>query len=108
MAKTTGKKKIQGRRKATGRRWSRRVMETSNALDLDRGVFKRSAPEIAKSLKRSAARRSKDRSKARSDYQAAMSMLNFYVNRAGRSLPARERRRLQRAKGELRKLYGRD
>lgn len=62
---------------------------------------------VAESLKRSASRRSMDRSKARSDYQAAMSMLNFYINRAGRNLSARDRQRLERAKDELRKLYGR-
>ena len=83
-------------------------METSDALDLDRRVFKRSAKGIAQSLKRSAARRAKSRSKARSDYQAAMSMLNFYINRAGRKLPERDRARLENAKGELRRIYGRE
>lgn len=82
-------------------------METSDALDLESGVFKRQPHEIAASLQRSAARRTPSRSKARSDFQAAMSMLNFYVNRAGKNLSDSDWRRLQRAKDELRKLYGR-
>ena len=74
------------------RRWSQRVTETSNALDLDKGVFTRSDPRsIARSLKRSA-----DRSKRRKSdpYRSAMSMLNFYINRAGKTLPQTQRRRL--------------
>ena len=81
-------------------------METSNALDLERDMFKRDPRGIAEGLKRSASRRTRTRSRARSDYQAAMSMLNFYINRAGRNLASRDRNRLERAKGELRKLYG--
>jgi len=87
------------------RRWSQHVNETSNALDLDAGVFKsRSARAIASSLKRSA-----ERSKRRkaSPYQSAMSMLNFYLNRAGKQLSAERKRVLERAKGELRVLFGR-
>src|SRR5215472_8697770 len=86
------------------RRWSQRVTETSNALDLDKGVFTRSDPRsIARSLKRSA-----DRSKRRKSdpYRSAMSMLNFYINRAGKTLPQNQRARLQAAKNELRALYG--
>jgi hypothetical protein len=89
----------------TGRRWSQRVSQTSNALDLEQGVFKQSDPHrIAVSLKRSA-----ERSKRRkgSPYQSAMSMLNFYLNRAGRQLGARARARVERAKVELRALFGR-
>jgi len=92
-------------RQRSGRRWSQRVTRTSNALDLDRGVFKAtSARAVAISLKRSA-----DRSRRRkaSAYQSAMSMLNFYMNRAGRTLPASRRRVLEGAKRELRRLYGR-
>jgi hypothetical protein len=87
---------------AAGRRWSQRVTERSNALDLEAGVFTRTDPRsIARSLKRSA-----DRSRRRKTYRSAMSMLTFYLNRAGRSLPPAQRRRLEAAKDELRRLYG--
>jgi hypothetical protein len=81
------------------------VTKTSDALTLDQGVFTRGDPKsIAQSLKRSA-----DRSKRRkgTPLQSAMSMLNFYINRAGKDLSARRQRTLDRAKGELRELYGR-
>ncbi len=87
------------------KRWSRHVTETSNALDLDRGVFKKESPrEIAKSLKRSA-----DRSKRRKSepFRSAMSMLNFYINRAGKGLPKKQKETLEKAKDELRELYQR-
>ena len=87
------------------KRWSRRVTERSNALDLDPGVFTRTDPAIiARSLKRSA-----DRSRRRKadPYRSAMSMLTFYINRAGKSLSATQRRRLEAAKKELRRLYKR-
>lgn len=92
-------------RKSTGH-WSARVTRHSNALDLEKSVFRSSDPHrIAVSLKRSA-----ERSKRRkgTPYQSAMSMLNFYINRAGRGLPQRKLRVLERAKGELRKVFGRD
>jgi Protein of unknown function (DUF3175) len=92
-------------RKAKIKRWSQRVTETSNALDLEKRVFARDSPRaIARALKRSA-----DRSPRRkaSSFQSAMSMLTFYVNRAGRNLSAGKRARLERAKDELRELYGR-
>jgi Protein of unknown function (DUF3175) len=87
------------------RRWSQRVTERSDALDLDQGVFTRSDPRsIARSLKRSA-----DRSRRRKadPFRSAMSMLTFYINRAGKSLSATQRRRLEAAKDELRRLYRR-
>lgn len=87
------------------RRWSARVMRTSNALDLEKDVFTRDDPRaIARSLKRSA-----ERSKRRKadPFRSAMSMLVFYINRAGRNLPRSRRSRLERAKNELRALYGR-
>ena len=87
------------------KRWSQRVTERSNALDLDPGVFTRTDPRsIAVSLKRSA-----DRSRRRKadPYRSAMSMLTFYINRAGKSLSAAQRRRLEAAKDELRRLYRR-
>ena len=84
-------------------RWSRRVSETSDALDLKKGVFSLDSPSaIAASLKRSA-----DRSRRRKTepFRSAMSMLNFYINRAGSKLSAARRRRLEAAKAELRRLY---
>ena len=87
------------------RRWSKRVAETSNALDLDRGVFARDDPKsIARSLKRSAERSSRRKA---DPFRSAMSMLVFYINRAGRKLPKRRRTRLEAAKDELRALYKR-
>ena len=89
--------------KAAPKRWSQHVTETSNALDLDAGVFSWSDPKrIARSLKRSA--ESSKRRKA-SPKQSAMSMLNFYINRAGHNLPAKQKRVLQKAKDELRGLF---
>jgi hypothetical protein len=82
------------------------VTERSNALDLEPGVFARDDPRaIARSLKRSADRSSRRKA---GPFQSAMSMLNFYINRAGTNLPDERRRRLVAAKRELRKLYGRD
>ena len=93
-------------RRAKGvRRWSQRVTETSDALTLDPRVFSRDDPRsIARSLKRSA-----DRSRRRKSdpYRSAMSMLTFYINRAGRTLSKRRRATLEAAKDELRDLYGR-
>jgi putative cell wall-binding protein len=98
---TTAKRKP-GRK---GRYWSRKVAERSNALDLDRGVFTWPDPRrIAASLKRSAERSRRRKGTA---YQSAMSMLTFYVNRAGRSLDAKQRRVYEQAKVELRRLFGR-
>jgi len=83
--------------------WSREVTEKSNALDLESGVFKkRSARAIAKSLKDSAEH--SDRRKA-DPYRSAMSMLTFYINRAGSNLPEVERAKLEKTKEELRQLY---
>lgn len=86
------------------KRWSQDVTRHSNALDLERGVFTRSPAAIARSLKRSA-----DHSKRRkaSPYRSALSMLTFYINRAGRTLSATRRHELERAKRELARLYGR-
>jgi hypothetical protein len=86
-------------------RWSQRVAETSNALDLEPGVFTLSDPrEIALSLKRSA--EASTRRKA-DPFRSAMSMLNFFINRAGRKLAPEQRLRLEAAKDELRELFGR-
>ena len=99
------------RRKSTrsgsrGRRWSARVTRESDALDLERGVFtKRDPKRIAASLKRSAER---SRRRKADPYRSALSMLTFYINRAGKNLPAGRRKTLERAKGELRRQFGRD
>jgi hypothetical protein len=87
-------------------RWSGEVTKRSDALDLDQDVFKSNDPdEIAKSLKRSA--ESSGRRKS-SPYRSAMSMLTFYINRAGKNLPAARRRTLERAKTSLRKIFHSD
>jgi len=86
------------------KKWSKKVMQRSDALDLEKGVFKRKSPRaIASSLKRSA-----ERSKRRKapPFRSAMSMLVFYENRGGKNLSAAARKRLDKAKDELRKLYG--
>ena len=87
------------------RKWSARVTENSNAMDLEKDVFKLKDPDkIAASLKHSA--ESSHRRKA-SPFQSAMSMLNFYENRAGKNLSKRQRAPLEKAKNKLRKLFGR-
>jgi RNA polymerase-interacting CarD/CdnL/TRCF family regulator len=86
-------------------KWSQDVTEHSNALDLERDVFTRDDPKsIAMSLKRSA-----EHSKRRkgSPFQSAMSMLTFYINRAGKDLPAQQKKVLEKAKEELRAAFGR-
>jgi hypothetical protein len=90
-------------RRASRKKWSAAVTRNSDALDLEPDVFKqRSAKKIAVSLKRSAERSQRRKS---SPYRSAMSMLSFYLNRAGKNLPASRKRILQNAKDELRKLY---
>jgi hypothetical protein len=87
------------------KRWSQHVTETSNALDLEEGVFSRDDPRsIARSLKRSAERSRRRKTDA---FRSAMSMLTFYINRAGTKLPKTRKAKLEAAKDELRKLYGR-
>jgi hypothetical protein len=91
--------------KAT-RYWSARVTKESNALDLEGGVFSLKDPKrIAASLKRSAERSHRRKTEP---YRSALSMLVFYINRAGKKLPAARRRTLERAKTELRRQFGRD
>jgi len=93
------------KRDVNPQRWSQKVTETSRALDLEPGVFSLTDPrEIARSLQRSA--EASEERKA-TPLRSAMSMLNFYINRAGRKLPAERRRCLEAAKDELRALYGR-
>jgi hypothetical protein len=94
-----------GGRKAT-RYWSGRVTRESDALDLEGGVFKLNDPKrIAASLKRSA---EQSRRRKAEPYRSALSMLVFYINRAGKNLPAARRRKLEQAKIELRRQFGRD
>jgi len=87
------------------RRWSARVTRNSNALDLEGGVFSLKDPKrIAASLKRSAERSTRKKS---GSYRSALSMLTFYINRAGRNLSPGRRKTLQQAKDELRKQFKR-
>ena len=91
--------------KRGGRRWSQKVTRTSNALDLEANVFKLRSPKaVAASLKRSALRSKRRKG---SPYQSAISMLNFYINRAGRGLSPSRKAVLERAKSELRHAFGR-
>jgi hypothetical protein len=92
------------RKKTKSKRWSQRVTERSNALDLERGVFTKEDPRsIARSLKRSAEQSHRRKS---DPYRSAMSMLNFYINRAGKTLSKTQRKRLEAAKDELRDIFG--
>jgi hypothetical protein len=93
------------KKSSKARRWSAQVTKRSDALDLESDVFKGKDPHrIALSLKRSAERSKRRKGTA---YQSAMSMLNFYINRAGKNLPKRQKQILERAKGELREAFGR-
>lgn len=113
-ARTTARHKAPRRKTAAGKTarrkktlyWSGRVTKESNALDLEAGVFALQDPKrIAASLKRSAEQSHRRKSEP---YRSAMSMLVFYINRAGKKLPASRRRTLERAKTELRKQFGRE
>ena len=95
-----------GRGKAAPKRWSQRVTRESDALDLQGGVFKQRDPKrIAASLKRSAEHSSRRKAGA---YRSAVSMLTFYINRAGKTLPKAQRTRLERAKVELKRQFRRE
>jgi hypothetical protein len=83
--------------------WVRHVQETSNAMDLPPGLFKRSSKEVAKGLKKAVLESNRTKG---TKFQSAMSMLNFFINRAGKKLPQADRDRLEQAKVELRKLFG--
>ena len=105
-SKTTPRRKAPAKRKASPKRWSQRVTQESDALDLKRGVFTLRDPKrIAASLKRSAERSSRRKAGA---YRSALSMLTFYVNRAGKTLPKTQRERLERAKVELKRQFGKE
>jgi translation initiation factor 2 alpha subunit (eIF-2alpha) len=90
---------------AAAKKWSQEVTEHSDALDLERDVFTRDDPKsIALSLKRSAEHSHRRKG---SPFQSAMSMLTFYINRAGKDLPAKQKKVLEKAKEELRAAFGR-
>ena len=92
--------------KAHGEKWSKEVTEHSDAMDLEEGVFESDDPhKIALSLKRSAEHSHRRKSEP---YQSAMSMLTFYINRAGDNLSASRKKVLEDAKDELRKAFGRE
>ena len=92
------------RKKAEGTKWSAEVTRTSDALDLERDVFKSDDPdEIARSLKHSAEESARRKS---SPFRSAMSMLTFYINRAGSNLSKRRLKTLEAAKTSLRRAFG--
>lgn len=92
-------------KKRAPRKWSKKVNETSDAMDLEQGIFKgRDPKKIAQSLKRSA---TKSHRRKAEPFQSAMSMLNFYINRGGKNLSASHKKVLEKAKNELRALFGR-
>ena len=94
------------KKKKTGKKWSAHVTATSNAMDLKQGVFQSDDPgEIAASLKRSSKRSHRRKG---TPYQSAMSMLNFYINRAGKNLPEKQKNTLEKAKVKLKEIFGKD
>jgi hypothetical protein len=102
----SARKRMSPRKKRMSpRKWSAEVTEHSDALDLDREIFKKSPTAIARSLKRSAKRSHRRKS---SPYRSAMSMLTFYINRAGKNLSTTRRKKLEAAKDRLREEFGRE
>ncbi|HET6896276.1 MAG TPA: DUF3175 domain-containing protein [Candidatus Baltobacteraceae bacterium] len=88
------------------KKWSHRVMERSDALDLEQGVFAKDDPKaIARSLKRSAEKSTRRKAEP---FRSAMSMLTFFINRGGKNLSAKQKGTLERAKDELRIAFGRE
>ena len=85
--------------------WTGHVTKTSHAMDLPKGLFAKSSIEIAQGLKKAVLASSRTKS---TKYSSAMSMLTFYINRAGKSLSTEDKERLEQAKVELRKLFGRE
>jgi len=85
--------------------WVKDVEETSRTMDLPEGTFKQSPEKIAQILK--AAVLASDKAKGK-EFQTAMSMLDFYINRAGKNLKPEDKERLEKAKIELRKLFGKE
>ena len=97
--------KITSKKKTPKKRWSQKATETSDAMTLENGVFKKTPRAIALSIKRSADRSSRRKS---SPFQSAMSMLTFYENRAGKNLSAARKTKIDKAKDELRALFHKD
>jgi hypothetical protein len=105
-AKKKAAPKKKSAKKGAPKKWSKKVTQTSNAMDLEKDVFKQKNPKaIAKSVKRSA---EKSKRKKAEPFQSAMSMINFYENRAGKNLESGQKKVLDKSKDELRKLYGRE
>jgi uncharacterized protein DUF3175 len=104
--KAAKKSKVKKTAKASPKKWSKKVTETSDAMDLQKDIFKSKDPKkIAESVKRSA---EKSKRKKAGPFQSAMSMINFYENRGGKNLSAAQKKVLDKSKNELRKLYGRE
>lgn len=98
-------KRILGK-KNSKKYWSGKVTKYSDALDLEKGVFSLKNPKkIALSLKKSAEKSKRRKAKP---FQSAMSMLNFYINRAGKNLSGDQKKILEQAKKELRRIFGRE
>ncbi len=93
-------------KKALPKKWSKKVNETSDAMDLEKDIFKSKDPKkIAESVKHSA---EKSKRKKAEPFQSAMSMINFYENRGGKNISAAQKKVLNKSKNELRKLFGRE
>jgi uncharacterized protein DUF3175 len=108
IKKTAAKKSasVKTAKKASPKKWSKKVTERSDAMDLEQDIFKSKDPtKIAASVKRSA---EKSKRKKAGPFQSAMSMINFYENRAGDNLSASQKKVLDKSKNELRKLFGRE
>jgi putative cell wall-binding protein len=104
--KKSTKKAASKKAAKTAKKWSADVMKHSNALDLESHVFESDDPKkVAQSLKRSA---EKSKRRKGTPYQSAMSMLSFYINRAGKKLESHQKQVLEKAKRELRQAFGRD
>ena len=101
--KTAAKK---ASKKAAPKKWSKKVTKHSNAMDLEKDVFKQTDPKkIAESVKHSA---EKSKRRKAEPFQSAMSMINFYENRGGKNISATQKKVLDASKNELRKLFGRE
>lgn len=92
-------------KKNSKKKWSQHVTQTSNAMNLPPGIFTWPPIEVAKGLKKAVLESSRTKG---TKFQSAMSMLNFYINRAGKNLSEKDKKRLEKAKTELRKVFGKD
>ena len=105
-AKNKAASKKKPAKKSAKKKWSKKVTQSSNAMDLEKDVFKQKNPkEIAESVKHSA---EKSKRKKEGPFQSAMSVINFYENRAGKNLEGGQKKVLDKSKEELRKLYRRE